>query len=244
MPKFPPDIKSKIPKLSPQELEFFKEAKKIQLKFNNLFSSAIPTSAVLSKVMSSKETTADAVRLKAQLPIIIADLTSLELVGTQFFNPKSPNNFISSMKIANMANDISAKMGDTENSSKNTQATFGEFAKYNMMAECVQHASTEYINDLSKDLSSIFTAKNDSMPSGTLASFFFALHTQVTTVKTGLDSFQDMKAQIEEFTSLNSLKALFNNPIANALMSGDISTGIPPIATPAMLSLLRLPPKF
>lgn len=245
MLEFPPDIKSKIPKLSAQELEFFTEAKKLTSKFENLFSSnSIPSASVTAKVMLSLETTPDAVKLKATLAAILGNITALNAAGGVFFNPAMPNNFISSMKLANMANDIDVKMGVTTNSTDNTKKTFGEFAKYKMMTDCVTDAATKYTSNPSLDMSSIIQPINDSMIAGTICQYFFAIDNQVTIVNDAFTMFQSMRAQVEEFASLSSLKSLFNNPISNALLAGDISKGIPAIATPKMLELLRLPPKF
>jgi hypothetical protein len=242
---FPPDIKSKIPKLSPQELEFFTEAKKIPIKFENLFSSAgVPTTDVYNKVMKSKETDINAVKLQTNFMAISNKMYKVQMQGEAFFNPKIPNNFISSMKIANMANEIDIKMGTTTNESDNSKKTFGEFAKLKMMMECVTKASNSYAGDISANMSTIFPSANDSMSAGTICDYYFALDNQLDAVTGALDSFAIMRGQIEEFSSLSSLKSMFNNPISNALLSGDISKGIPAIATEPMLKLLKLPPKF
>lgn len=242
---FPPDIKSTIKKLSPQELEFFTEAKKLTTKFENLFSNnSIPMALVTAKVMQSRETDTDAVKLQATLSGIISKVTALNAAGGVFFNPALPNNFISSMKLANMANDIDVKMGVTTNSTDNTKKTFGEFAKYKMMTDCLADAATKYTSNPILNMSSIIQPINDSMSAGTICQYFFAIDNQVTIVNDALAMFQSMRTQVEEFASLSSLKSLFNNPISNALLAGDISKGIPPIATPKMLELLRLPPKF
>ena len=87
-------------------------------------------------------------------------------------------------------------------------------------------------------------AEYKTMIAGTICQYFFAIDNQVTIVNDAFTMFQSMRAQVEEFASLSSLKSLFNNPISNALLAGDISKGIPAIATPKMLELLRLPPKF
>jgi hypothetical protein len=245
MPSFPPDIKSTIQKLSPQELEFFTEAKKLTNKFENLFSfGSIPVSSVTAKVIASLETSTDAIKLKAQLPDIVVRMTELQTTGEAFFSPSTPNNFITSMKIANMANDIDVKMGTTTNSTDNTKKTFGEFAKYKMIVDCVATASTQYVNNFSDNMTTIIAPSNDAMTAGTICQYFFSLNDQITIVNNSLAMFQPMRSQVEEFASLSSLKSMFNNPISNALLAGDISKGIPSIATPKMLELLRLPPKF
>jgi hypothetical protein len=245
MSSFPPDIKSTIQKLSPQELEFFKEAKKLDPKFVNLFDATpVQYPAVFRKLISPAETSAAATKLKTELPPITAAMESLSKSGLTFFNPKTPNNFISSLKIANMANDIDVKMGDKTNASENSQKTFGEFAKYKQMIECVTYASFDYTGNVSYTAETIIKPYNESMTQGTIGDYYYSLNAQIAVVNSALASFVPMREQVEEFASLSSLKSFFNNPIANAILSGDISKGIPAIASAGMLKLLQLPPKF
>lgn len=246
IPKFPPEIISAIQKMAEQEIEFFKEAMKLDLKssFVNLLDVPIAWDALIAKLGTPNTIWYDD-QLLAKASALKTTSAGIASYGATYYSD-APGGITQSINIAMSATAIDNKLGESSSSTSGISETSGMFTTYNVNMTMLGIMIDSYISDQSIRNDTQITSPSKAIPNGTIRNVLDMVEQTCGLVSTARTKMTEQKEKVEKFGKLSSLKSNMNIPAANFIMAGDMSAEIPkpPAIKEQLLKLLQLPGKF
>lgn len=246
IPKFPPDIVSSIQKMAAQEIEFFKEAMKLDLKssFVNLLDVPVDWTSLAVKLGTPNTIWYDS-QLLSKVDYLKTTTSAITSFGSVYYSD-APGGITQSLNIAMSATAIDNKLGDSSSSTSGIAETSGMLTTYHVNMTALSIMVNSYITDQTIKNDTQIVSPSKAIPNGNIRNILDMMDQTCGLVSSARTKMTEQKEKVEKFAKLSSLKSNMNIPSANFIMAGDMSAEIPkpPAIKESLLKLLQLPGKF